>query len=142
MPHPDDDFYEFEETFRQLFRKVKSSWSKFEDQGVTASQAVILEKLECDGPLKVSQLADMLWITSGAITSLADKLIAGGFAERARSEADRRVVYLRVTEKGREILASLRAHRKKVVESYFGKLSKEDVQHLSRIFNQILKDTD
>ena len=37
-------------------------------------------------------------------TRLADKLIAKGFVERKRSEADRRVVYLAISDKGIELL--------------------------------------
>lgn len=133
------DLYEMEEIFRQLFRKIRASWSRFEEQGVSASQAVILEKLDSEGPLKVSQIAEALWITSGAVTTLSDKLIAGGFAERTRSEEDRRVVMMEITDKGREVISSFKVHRKKVVEAYFGELPEEDIQHLNRIFNQILK---
>lgn len=132
------DLYELEETFRQLFRRIRATWSRFEEQGVSASQAVILEKLDSEGPLKVSQIAEALWITSGAVTTLSDKLIAGGFAERTRSEEDRRVVMMEITDKGREVIAALRAHRKKVVEAYFGELPEEDVRHLNRIFRNIL----
>ncbi|MBP1154682.1 MULTISPECIES: MarR family transcriptional regulator [unclassified Paenibacillus] len=132
------DLYELEETFRQLFRRIKASWSRFEEQGVSASQAVILEKLDSEGPLKVSQIAEALWITSGAVTTLSDKLIAGGFAERMRSEEDRRVVMMEITDKGKEVISALKVYRKKVVEAYFGELPEEDVQHLNRIFNHIL----
>lgn len=133
------DLYELEVTFRQLMRRIRGSWNRFEIQGVSASQGIILEKLENEGPLKVSQIADALWITAGAVTSLSDKLISGGFAKRTRSEEDRRVVYLEITEQGRTITESLKKHRKQVVEGYFGKLSDEDVKYLTRIFKNILK---
>ncbi|WP_159881416.1 MarR family winged helix-turn-helix transcriptional regulator [Paenibacillus puerhi] len=136
------ELYELEETFRQLFRRIRASWTRFEVQGVSSSQASILEKLQNDGPLKVSQLAEALWITAGAVTSLSDKLIAGHFAERSRSEEDRRVVYLEITDKGREVLTEFRTHREKIIDGFFGSLSKEDSDHLIRIFNQILKDSE
>ncbi|MED4603821.1 MarR family transcriptional regulator [Paenibacillus validus] len=136
------DLYELEVTFRQLMRRIRGSWNRFEIQGVSASQGIILEKLENEGPLKVSQIADALWITAGAVTSLSDKLISGGFAKRTRSEEDRRVVYLEITEQGRTITESLKKHRKQVVEGYFGKLSDEDVKYLTRIFKNILSDTE
>lgn len=132
------DLYELEESFRQVFRRIRASWTRFEEQGVSASQAVILEKLDSEGPLKVSQIAEALWITSGAVTTLSDKLIAGSFAERTRSEEDRRVVMMEITDKGREVITALRVHRKKVVEAYFGELPEEDVRHLNRIFSHIL----
>ncbi|MFB0842730.1 MarR family winged helix-turn-helix transcriptional regulator [Paenibacillus oleatilyticus] len=135
------DLYELEEAFRLMFRKVKASWTRFEAHGVSASQAVILEKLQNEGPLKVSQIADALWITSGAVTSLSDKLISGGFAERTRSEEDRRVVYMEITDKGKEIIEELHLHRQRVVEEYFGKLPDEDIKHLTRICKAILTET-
>ncbi|RNB74258.1 MFS transporter [Brevibacillus invocatus] len=44
------------------------------------SQALILRILHAHGPQKVSAIAERLDITPGAVTSLADKLIAGGYA--------------------------------------------------------------
>ncbi|UUZ93790.1 MarR family transcriptional regulator [Paenibacillus sp. P25] len=78
------DLLELEETFRQLFRKAKACWNTFEAEGLTASQALMLQKLDEEGPLKASQLADALWITAGAVTSFSDKLISGGYARRSR----------------------------------------------------------
>ncbi|MEK8126462.1 MarR family transcriptional regulator [Paenibacillus filicis] len=136
------DLYEVEEAFRQLFRRIKAAWTRFEVRGVSSSQASILEKLHTDGPLKVSQIADALWITAGAVTSLSDKLIAGGYAERSRSEEDRRVVYLEITDNGREVLEEFRLHRKAIVDGFFGKLADEDARHLIRIFNLMLDESD
>lgn len=136
------DLLELEETFRQLFRKAKACWNTFEAEGLTASQALMLQKLDEEGPLKASQLADALWITAGAVTSFSDKLISGGYARRSRSEEDRRVVYLEITDKGRDMLGLIRQHRKKVTERFFGSLPPEDVQHLVRIFKDIVQQLD
>lgn len=136
------DMFELEEVVRQVFRRIKAAWNKFDDNGFTASQGFILEKLETEGPLKVSQVADALCLTSGAITTLADKLISSGFAKRQRSEEDRRVVYLEITPEGRDMLDKIRNHRKAIIETFFRSLSHEDAQHLIRIFNHILEETD
>ncbi len=45
---------------------------------------------------------------------------------------------MEITDKGREVIEALRAHKKRVVEAYFGDLPEEDVRHLTRIFKQIL----
>lgn len=134
--------FELEEVHRQLLRRMMTAWSKFADSGVTASQGFILEKLETEGPLKVSQVAEALCFTSGAITTLADKLISADFVERQRSEEDRRVVYLAITPKGRDMLGKIRAHRNMIVETFFGGLSHEDAQDLIRIYKQILSGMD
>ncbi|MCZ8511976.1 MarR family transcriptional regulator [Paenibacillus filicis] len=136
------DLIELEESFRQVFRRAKACWSAFETEGLSASQALILNKLEEEGPLKVSQLAEALYITAGAVTSFSDKLIQGGFAKRNRSDEDRRVVYMEITDKGRAVVDSICAHRRAVTQKFFGKIPEEDVQHLIRIFGNIVKNTE
>lgn len=132
------NLFEFEEIFRQFFRTMTNSWNKYNDNGITAAQGFFLEKLELEGPQKVSQIAEALCYTSGAITALTDKLIASGYVERERTEEDRRVVYLSITEEGRNMLGAVRQRRKANVEKFFGDLPDEDIDHLIRIFKQVL----
>jgi DNA-binding MarR family transcriptional regulator len=136
------DITELEEVFRQVFRKAKSYTNSFECEGLNSTMAVILLRLEEEGPQKVSQLADALWITPGAVTGFSDKLVAEGYAERERSEQDRRVVYLSITDKGRGVAELLRQYRRQFSDKLFGVLPQDDVQHLIRIFRQILNESD
>jgi DNA-binding MarR family transcriptional regulator len=128
---------ELEEAARLLFRKISSSWSKFNEIGMTPAQGFLLDKLDSEGPLKASQIAEILCYTPGAITTLSDKLIAAGLAERERTEEDRRVVYLSITEEGRQLLGKIRTQRRINVETFFGDLPDEDIQHLIRIFKKV-----
>lgn len=134
--------FEFEEVFRQFFRTMTSNFNKFNDHGMTAAQGFFLEKLELEGPQKVSQIAEALCYTSGAITALTDKLLASGYVERERTEEDRRVVYLTITDEGRKMLGDIRAKRKANIEKYFGALPDEDMEHLIRIFKKVLLTTE
>jgi DNA-binding MarR family transcriptional regulator len=128
---------ELEEAARQLFRKIISNGSKFNESGITPAQGFLLEKLDSDGPLKSSQIADILGYTPGAITSMSDKLIAAGLVARERTEEDRRVVYLSINEEGRQLIGKLRMQRRANVEAFFGDLADEDIQHLIRIFKEV-----
>lgn len=134
------DLFELEDTFRQVIRRAKACWNAIDVEGLSSTQALLLQKLEEEGPLKVSQLAEALLITAGAVTSFSDKLILGGYATRIRSEEDRRVVYLEITDKGRDVLNRVRTYRKQMLEQLFGKLPTEDVQHLTRIFRALLEE--
>jgi DNA-binding MarR family transcriptional regulator len=136
------NLFELEEVTRQLFRKFSAGWSKFDETGMTPSQGFLLERLDSEGPLKVSQIAEILGYTPGAITALADKLAAFGFVERERTEEDRRVVYLGITPEGRHMLDKIRALRKANVETFFGELADEDIGHLIRIFKDIVTKED
>ena len=52
------------------------------------------------GECTVTDIANHLEITLSAVTSLVDKLCNAGLVARFRSEEDRRVVYLKLTEEG------------------------------------------
>ncbi|WP_028549826.1 MarR family winged helix-turn-helix transcriptional regulator [Paenibacillus sp. UNC451MF] len=130
--------FELEEVSRQLYRKMSLAWNRFNEKGMTAAQGFILEKLDTEGPLKVSQMAEAMCYTAGAITTLSDKLLLAGYVERERDDEDRRVVYLRITEEGRSMLGSIRDQRKSNVDTFFGDLPDEDIQHLIRIYKEIL----
>lgn len=72
----------------------------------TDLQAIHRIGLAPDG-LTAGQLGEQLGLTSGAVTTAVDRLVARGFAERTRDENDarRRVIRLRrraTTELGRE----------------------------------------
>ena len=129
---------ELEELYIQVQRKVSTQWHKRLDSLVSGSQALILRILDRNGPQKVSTIAERLDITPGAVTSLSDKLIACGYANRNRDTADRRVVHLEITDQGREILAKYREVLKSTVESIFVGLSDGDIAHLTRIYQQVL----
>lgn len=131
-----------EELYMKVQRKVSSEWHRRLDPLVSGSQAMILWKLRENGPQKVSALADRLQITPGAVTSLSDKLISSGYAERKRDTKDRRVVYLEITEQGREVLQQYRAVIRSTVKQFFTGLPDEDIHHLIRIYEQVLKNID
>jgi DNA-binding MarR family transcriptional regulator len=130
---------DFEDLYILIQRKVSAKWHKRMDPLVSGSQALILRILDVNGPQKVSAIASRLDITPGAVTSLCDKLIACGYANRKRDTEDRRVVHLEITDQGREILLMYKAEMKRAVEELFHGVSEEDVSHLVRIYKQVLK---
>jgi DNA-binding MarR family transcriptional regulator len=62
-----------------------------------------LDALEQRGRLTAGELADAMHLTSGAITSVVDRLEKGGWAKRVRDPDDRRRVLVEVTPKVRKL---------------------------------------
>ncbi|GKS14283.1 MarR family transcriptional regulator [Paenibacillus chitinolyticus] len=139
---PDQGYLEMEKSFRQLLRKMSNEWTKYVDRSFSKSQFLILETLVKEGPQKVSSLAEALFITAGAITGMSDKLIAGGYAERIRTEEDRRVVFLAVTEKGREMVKVMSEYRLGIIKRMMQGLTDEDMTNMSRIFAHMIDNLD
>ncbi|TCS95878.1 MarR family winged helix-turn-helix transcriptional regulator [Hazenella coriacea] len=137
-----DRLTDFEELYMEVQRKVSAEWHKRLDPLISASQALILRKLDKSGPQKITILADGLCITPGAVTSLSDKLISSGYAIRKRDTKDRRVVYLEITDPGRELLNQYRAEVKSTVKDFFVGLPDEDIDHLIRIYQMVLRNID
>ncbi len=58
--------------------------------GISPADLDALEHLEADGPLTQRELGERLWLTSGAVTMLVDRLERGGWVRRRPHPADRR----------------------------------------------------
>lgn len=56
-----------------------------------------------------SALAQDLGVAATTATSIVDRLVGRGFVHRARTEENRRIVSLRLTEEGQEALARITA---------------------------------
>ncbi len=74
--------------------------------GITVSDSLVLSNLAtAGGQLTPRDLGRRLVISSGTLTTMLDRLAAGGYVVRAAHPRDRRSLLVRLTDKGREILA-------------------------------------
>ena len=61
------------------------------------------------GELSASELAGRADVAPATATQMLDSLASGGFVERSRSERDRRIVLVSLTERGGQLVAARRA---------------------------------
>jgi DNA-binding MarR family transcriptional regulator len=80
---------------------------KVEAHGVTVAEWVVLRELYDRDGLAPSILAERIGMTRGAITKLADRLIAKDLITRQAAEADRRFQTLALTAGGRRLVPAL-----------------------------------
>ena len=136
---PDNAFIvELSNYFRTIVAHLTKEWNKRMVDNLNFTQTKMLSLLDANGPMKASRLAEELCMTSGALTGIADKLIASDHIVRERDENDRRVVYVRITEKGRWALKEVRVRQKETLSLVFQNLSPEDEAHLRRIFKKVM----
>ncbi|MBX2876948.1 MAG: MarR family transcriptional regulator [Saprospiraceae bacterium] len=69
-------------------------------------------------------------------TRLADKLIVKGFIERKRSEVDRRVVYLAITDEGIELLEAINNISGNYME-FMTRITEEEAKQVSDVLDKI-----
>ena len=86
--------------------------------------------------ISMNDLKDLMIEKSPNATRLSDKLIAKGLIERKRSEADRRVVYLAITEDGTKLLESINKISGNYME-FMTRITEEEAQLVSDILDKI-----
>ncbi len=138
----ENEFLEFENLFWKISKSMGYLWRNIYEQTFPGSQAHILFLLERHGPKKMSELAESLHLTAGAVTTASDRLIDQEYIARSRDEKDRRVVYLELTEKGKFILNETQQEGRKIMKSVFHDISNDDLKQLNNIFKQATKNID
>lgn len=130
------DFVRFEELFWNVTREMGRMWKQVFESHLPGSQSHLVFTLARKGPLKMSELAQILGLTAGAVTAASDRLIDHGYVTRIRDEKDRRIVYLGITDEGREMLQQLREVGRKKMTEAFSHLNEEQLPIIIEIFEQ------
>ena len=105
---------------------------------LTPTQSIVLRHLTERGPLPMGELADALDITMAGATGLVDRMVQAGLLSRRRSEVDRRLVLVAVTDEGRSVLDADRQSRFQAFRRVTEGLSLEDLTQFERILALLL----
>lgn len=88
---------------------------------------------------RMSDLASRMALSPGSLTLMMDRLIEDGLISRGRSEEDRRVVIVRITDKGRLMLAERRAGLNRLAAGYISRLSPPEREELLHAVGTIVR---
>jgi DNA-binding MarR family transcriptional regulator len=78
----------------------------------------------------MSELSERAVLEKGSFTTVIDKLIAEGLAERERDENDRRKIIVTITDKGREIAETISDKLCEHLETKLSRLPEEDFKEV------------
>lgn len=91
-------------------------------QGISMAQLHVLHLVESHGEMAMSRLADMLDVSLSNATGLIDRVEERGFVERIRVPADRRVVMVRLTPAGVQMLDEIETVREQILRRVLDQL--------------------
>lgn len=128
-----------QETALNLYRTMdhlqQDSCRLFQEHGLSGPQYNVLRILRGrggEGRSCCEIAADMITRTPD-ITRLVDRLELAGWVERRRDDEDRRVVRVRITSAGRELLSRLDRPVLELHKRQLGHLSRDELKELNRL---------
>ena len=103
---------------------------------ISSQQYNILRILKgADEPLKVQTIKERMIERSPNATSLMDKLCSKNLIERISCPVDRRVVHIKITEEGLNLLEDISKADKK--KDLLGNLTEEEASQLSDLLDKV-----
>jgi DNA-binding MarR family transcriptional regulator len=109
-----------------------------EHGGLTGSQYNVLRILRGEGkPLPMLEIASRMIQVVPGITGLIDRLEAAGLVCRERSTADRRVIYVSITDKALAVLAAIDEPLLRLEKKLVGCLSAPEQKELIRVLEKV-----
>lgn len=107
--------------------------------GLTGPQLTVIKLLESLGELSLSSLSERIRAQNSTVTGIIDRMEREGLVVRERSTTDRRVVYIRLTSKGRELAKSIEVEPMEIFRGVLSTLTKDDTRDLLRILSRLQK---
>jgi len=106
---------------------------------ITLPQFWVLDYLSHNEKCKMNNLAKHLRISPPATTGLIDRLIAQGLVARKDDLRDRRIVWIELTAKGKDVISSISKQKIRALIKVFTKISSKDRSYYLNILEQIVK---
>lgn len=138
----DAEHYRPEESVGYLMRRILTMVTaqvgrQLEPSGLTSAQWLPLYKLSIGMASTVAELARESQLDAGAMTRLLDRLEAKGLCQRVRSQTDRRVVNIELTDAGRQAAAGIPAVLSQVQNTHLTGFSAEEFDTLKAYLRRI-----
>ena len=105
--------------------------------GLTGPQLTVIKLLEQLGDLSLSSLSSRIKANNSTVTGIIDRMEREDLVVRERPEQDRRVVLIRLTDRGRELASRIEVEPMALFREALRSLPETDVEDLFRILGQL-----
>jgi DNA-binding MarR family transcriptional regulator len=104
---------------------------------ISTTQLHVLFLLVNDGPMPMSQLADLLAVSMSNVTGIVERMVEKDLVERLRDDADRRLVKVGATEAGRHTVEEIDMVRRREFGRLLNLLTPEQQQRALATFSEL-----
>lgn len=106
---------------------------------LTGPQLTVVKMLEQIGDLSLSELSERIRAQNSTVTGIIDRMERENLVTRERSKEDRRVVYIRLTTKGRKLAEEIPVEPMEIFRGALESLSAAEVRELVRILGKVAR---
>jgi len=130
---------EIEFLFAQAMKRIwVREHHELRELEVTLPQFAALMAISFKDGCMMRELAEELSLALGTVTGIIDRLVRAGLVKRYRDEKDRRIVRVRLTQVGEELVRNIKEMRRNHYISIFEKMDEEDVRALVESLRKFL----
>lgn len=106
---------------------------------LTGPQLTVVKMLEQIGELSLSELSERIRAQNSTVTGIIDRMEREGLVTRERSKEDRRVVYIRLTAKGKRLAEDIPVEPWEIFRSALETLTASEVRDLVKILGKLAR---
>ncbi|PGZ99565.1 MarR family transcriptional regulator [Bacillus pseudomycoides] len=125
-------------SFRKMIRLLQNDINELFSEYMPWNEFSVLRALYWKSPQMASQIASEVNVTSSHITAVTDRLVRKGLVTRKRSDSDRRIVYLEITDTGKDVAEKLENVRKEYYREKFQDWSDQEIEMVLELFGRVL----
>lgn len=127
-------FVNINDTLNELLVRLFRNINTIEEQAirtenfkdVTTNDMHVIEAIGLSTPRNMTAVARSLSVTTGTLTISVNSLVKKGYVQRVRSEEDRRVVLVSLTDKGKEAFGHHKKFHEDMIDAVVKGLSVEE----------------
>ncbi len=108
-------------------------------ENLSMTEFHVIAAIGVGNPLKMSDIAPKLGVTVGTLTIAVNNLLKKGYVARHRSETDRRVVYISLTESGVRAYNHHESFHKEMIDFTLKALTEAESEVLAKALLKVIK---
>ncbi len=105
---------------------LEEKWLREQNLQVTMSEAHMLVAVGQRENKAMSEVAEAVSLTNGTVTTMIKKLESKGYVMRSRDGDDKRILRVRLTDRGKEVTAVHENFHKKLTETVLNSITQEE----------------
>ena len=136
-----DNYGILNEVLVRLFRDIMDIEEKAiitqEFKDLTNNDMHVIDAIGVGAPKNMTSIARELSVTVGTLTIAMNSLVKKGYVIRERGQEDRRIVYISLSEKGRNAFHHHAEFQREMIEGIEETLDEDEMQVLARALTKL-----